>query len=298
MGEILDQLQSSGISAKSLKNAEKYINEIGFFKLVKGYRKPFGTGTDIEDLFRLYSFDKALKELLLKFLCTIEVAVKAQLSKFMTKQFGFAPRQYLNSKFYQDIKSPKGIYEFSKCKEKIKRTIEKNRNHRCLRHYSINNMPLPFSALAEVLSFGDINSLYTHMLPLYQSQISKYWGVSHKFLKSALDVMRMFRNACAHNEVIYDYKTMGFNLRAREISEIYNHFNIKSNNGKYETGTDNLLAIFFIFKTMLLKERFNEFIAQYKSIIKDLHRMKNPDALDRITKILSIPNNIDELLGL
>ena len=188
------------------------------------------------------------------------------------------------SRYYRDV----GSHKFAKCKEKILNTIKKNDRHRCLKYFHTNNLPIPFWALSTVLSFGDITSLYTHLLPIYQSQISKYWGVSHTFLKSALDVMRMFRNACAHNEVIYDYKTMGFNLRAKEISDLYEMFNIKN-------GTNNLFAVILILKKLLLKENFKEFLDQYNSIIKDLSKMKNKKSLNKIFTILSVPANINRL---
>ena len=130
----------------------------------------------------------------------------------------------------------------------------------------------------------------------YQSQIAKYWNMSHKFLGSALDIMRMFRNACAHNEIVYNYKTVGFHLRAKEITHLYTHFNIPfiKEKNKFEKGTNDLLALAFIFKTMLPKNQFKEFIDQYKSILNKL----NSRTLARIINTLTVPKDIETIKSL
>jgi abortive infection bacteriophage resistance protein len=155
-----------------------------------------------------------------------------------------------------------------------------------------------------VLSFGDINSLLSHMKVGYQTQIARYWGKDYKFLISAMSIIRMFRNACAHNETIYNFKTFGYRLNSNSIQEFLNYFNItdRDKNNHYKSGTNDLLALFFIFKIMLPKKQFKEFIEQYLSIFNNL-LMKgtskvNDISIKNIIKEINIYTNIKDLTKL
>jgi len=304
--QLIFQLRKQGLIIDSDKRAEKLFNEIGYHKLILGYRKPFVAecvpkeylpNVGIDDICFLYRFDKELKELLLKNICAIEVTFKTQFSNFVSSVFGLGLENYLDVQFYQDIKTRSGVLRFAKCRENIIKALQKNTRHRCLKHFDVAVDSIPFWTLSTVLSFGDMTSLYSHLLPKYQSQIAKYWRINYVFLKSALDILRMYRNACAHNEVVFDFKTMGFNLKTKQIRKLYKMFNISSTEEKYENGTDNLLAVIFIFKVMLPKEDFKVFMEQYNSILKELKKIKNENALAKILEILNVPKDVDKLVA-
>ena len=111
--------------------------------------------------------------------------------------------------------------------------------------------------------------------------------------------MRMFRNVCAHNEVVYNYKLVGYHLRAIEVSSLFAHYKIPFNKKKgiFERNTNNLFALIVIFKTMLPKNQFNEFIDQYTSSLKIINTM-NPIILKKIQQMIGVPENYRDLKGL
>jgi len=305
--ELINKLKSDGLEIPSPTNAEAYLNEVGYYKLINGYKYPFqdknkvyNNGTTIDDIYRLYTFDRNLKSLLLKYLFIIECTIKVQMSETISQQMGLGHKQYLKTKYYRDCGSENEI-KYVSCKKHIERKIEKEikEENRNIEKYKGNEEGIPFWALANILSLGDINSLWSHMKYEYQSRIASFWGFKHPFLNSALGVLRMFRNVCAHNETVYNYKARAYKLESAPIKEILDKFHIKENDkgGNYTSGTNDLFAIFIIFKKMLGHSYFNEFIDQYLSIYNNnLTKSKiNHASMQKIITELRLPINIIEL---
>lgn len=302
--EQIELLSSKGLRIPSPKSAKQYLTNIGYYKLINGYKKPFIVKQNgitrfideasINDLYHLYFFDKNLRELLLRNLNSIEISIKSKMIDYITKNFGVTENDYLNPCFYKsNSKKP-----FIDIQSGILNTIQKQKGKQSsIRHYAKNYGYYPFWCVANVLTFGELCHLYSVMKQPDQYEISKNFKVKAEWLESAMIIMQLFRNACAHNEIIYCFKTFAFHLNQSEWSDLYSTFNIKINptTGKYESGTNDLLCIFFIFKLILDQGDFNTFISQYKSIQENLKKKVTPQVYKRIESIIGIPNSFDKL---
>ncbi|MBR4419054.1 MAG: Abi family protein [Clostridia bacterium] len=306
--ERLKNLKDLGLKIDSIKNAKTYINEIGYHKLFNCYKRPFWNneqnkfkeGVTIGDLYQLYVLDSSLKSLLLNSALTLEVAVKVQMAEVFSEYMGLDVNDYLDDKYFRDIKKNDKIIKYSDFKESIYKVLERNQTQRFIKYYKTKYNQIPFWALSYILSFGEINALLKHLKVGYTIHVSKFWNQNHKFLISALGIVRMFRNACAHNEPVYSFKTIGYRLNSESIKDYLEYFNIDEldNNNHFTKGTNDLLAIFFIFKIMLPKNKFKEFVDQYFSIVKNFEKKVKSEFSSDIIARLNVPNNIRDLVGM
>lgn len=88
-----------------------------------------------------------------------------------------------------------------------------------------------------------------------------------------LQVLTLFRNACAHDERLYNLKAMNRNRRPNNILSMPIHasLNIPKNGGNnYMSGVNDLFAVAIIFKTMLTKEAFDEFFNALDELMNKL----------------------------
>jgi abortive infection bacteriophage resistance protein len=283
----------------------KYLSDIGYYKLINGYKKPFIEksqngcnkfidSTSITDLYYLYCFDKGLRELLLRYLNSVEVSIKAKMAEHMSKNFGIKENDYLNPNNYKTNQHKPFIDIQTKVLSAIKEQVDKQN---AIRHYSKNYGYFPFWVVSNILTFGHICHLYSKMKQPDQYCISKNFNVKAEWLESAMIVMQLFRNACAHNEIVYSFKTVAYSLNQNEWNDLYKTFNISKDpkTGKYEKGVNDLLAIFFIFKLVLDKAEFLTFISQFESIRNKLKSKVNAKVYERIVELMAIPNDIEKV---
>lgn len=286
--EQIEHLESKGLIIPSKKMAKKYLTDIGYYKLINGYRGPFmgiirdNSGiqkkkycenTSIDDLYHLYEFDQGIKELIFSFISKIEVMVKARMSDIISSTFGIKESEYLiQSNFKSD--SAKEKSEFLEIHTEILGAINKQKDkHSAISWYSKNYGYYPFWVVSNILTLGTISLLYSKMKQPDQYAISKTFNLRAKTFESVLMIMQLFRNACAHNEIIFNYKTR-CSLSHDYIENIYKAYKINKNpkTGRYMHGENDVFAIIIIFKLLLTEGIYNEFIARFKSLLLKLKK--------------------------
>ena len=309
--EQIKALKQKGLTIPDDKVARKYLLDIGHYKLVNGYRDPFLArqkvfsgvktyvkGASIDDLYNLYQFDKELRELLLKYLTMLEVSVKAKMIDLISRKFGKNESDYLNPVHYKKEASRK---TFAEVKTWILDAIDENvKKQGALKFYKENYGFCPFWVVIHILSFGVITRLFSKLKPADQYIVSREYCVKEDFLESSLIIMSMFRNVCAHNDVLYRYQTSNFFLRQKDIRYIYEAFDIPTfkSTGKYKQGTNDLFAIIIIFKLLLSEEIFREFMGTFQEIMAKLRNKVSSGMFENIFELTNLPNNYAEIIDI
>lgn len=157
----------------------------------------FAPGTSFIVVKQRYEFDRSLRIILMNAIERIEVAVlRTQLVESHTLMYG--PFGYAMHKNYD----PKFLYSrfanlISEIQDDERRSHEEFINRYRAKYSS--EMYLPFWMVAELMSFGQIFTLYNNSEMKIKKAISGTYGLFPVILDSWLHTLNYVRNACAHH---------------------------------------------------------------------------------------------------
>ena len=157
----------------------------------------FKEGTSFVYIKHLYEFDRQLRLLLLDAVERIEIAVlRTQLVEFHTLTygpFGYVSLNSYNPNFPKD-KFRKLLSEISQDES---RSYEEFVNRYRSKYTSEKH--LPFWMAVEVMSFGQLFTVYRNTDPKVKRKIANLFGIYPPVLDSWLHTFNYIRNACAHH---------------------------------------------------------------------------------------------------
>ena len=300
LDEQVDILKSKGLSINNPDEVKDILFRENYF-FINGYRHLFYTdnrkfinGTRFSELYSAFLFDRSLRNIIFKNLLIVENNIKSIISYELSKKYGYVEKEYLNPKnFNPDFKETRRVEDvLNKINRQIRVNVDK---HSATLHYKTKYKYVPLWILVKVLSFGLINELYGILKPEDKETISSYYGISQEDLKVYLQLLSNYRNLCAHEDMVYDHKT----VVSIDDTKYHKELNIEVNEeGEYVKGKNDLFAIVIIFKRMLQGPRFNEFIRELNRILETFD--KNVDIID-VSKLLDkmgFPSNYNEIVDL
>ena len=143
--EQLEIMKSKGMTINDEAFAKKVLLRENYFFL-NGYRHPFMKassdkhflqGTTFEEMYSLFLFDRAIRNVFLKNLLIIENNLKSIFSYQLSKKYGYKEKDYLRVKnFTSDRSKQRQINDLIK---KMKRQIRSNSHqHTATAHYAQN----------------------------------------------------------------------------------------------------------------------------------------------------------------
>ena len=209
----LDKLQNEKkLVITNHEKALQVLKDIGYFSLIGGYKSPFinpmtriyENQTSFEDIYALFQFDQALRELIFKYLCQIEQKMRQLISYNFCKVHGEQQAKYLDAANYHNI--PQNMPSLNKLLDILKYQATKNKEHPYILHQRTVYNNVPLWVLINTLTYGQISYFYT-LLPFdIKSNISKEFpSVKEHVLEKYLKILTLFRNVCAHNERLYSF---------------------------------------------------------------------------------------------
>ena len=102
--ELIAILEEKGLSFSQKQRAKRLLNENNYYCITayknlfyKKNERVYREGVDFEDLYEVYSFDKALKTTILKHLLFIEQKIKTALSNQISIKYGVDEKKYLRT---------------------------------------------------------------------------------------------------------------------------------------------------------------------------------------------------------
>lgn len=159
----------------------------------------------------------------------------------------------------------------SNLQHEVARQLSKNNS--MISHYMLDYGYVPLWVLVNTLTIGTISVFYSHLKQQDQNNIGRFFSLKPDELKTILQVLTLYRNACAHDERLYNLKSMNRNMRPNNIKALPIHVDLgipKNAGNNYMAGVNDLFAIVLIFKTMLSKESFRIFYGLLDTLIQDL----------------------------
>lgn len=279
---------------KDILLRENYFFISGYRYLFYNENRKFIQGTTFEELYAAFLFDRNLRNVLFKNLLVVENNIKSIISYVLSKKYGYKEKDYLDPKnFTQDIKESRRVEDvLNKMKRQIRINGEK---HTATFHYMTKYKYVPLWILVKVISFGLINELFGILKEEDKEEIARLYNIDKDTLKVYIQLLSNYRNLCAHEDMVYDHRTQTF------INDTIYHekMNIELDEfGVYKNGKNDLFAIVIIFKQMLQKERFKEFIKEINAAFDIFSNSVNTITVEKLMERMGFPENYNEIIDL
>ncbi len=297
LDEQIDILRNKGLiindeeSTKAILLRENYFFINGYRNILYTEDRKFIKGTTFEELYSVFLFDRSFRNILFKNLLIIENNIKSIISYQLSKKYGYKEADYLKpSNFNQDFKDNRRVIDVI---NKMKRQIRVNGDkHTATMHYISKYGYIPLWILVKVLSFGLINELYGILKEEDKREIADIYNLDPETLKIYLSMLANYRNLCAHEDIVYEHKTQ-VAIPDTKYHELLN-IPIIEEESKY--GKRDIFAIVIIFKIMLSKSKFDDFMDEVNGVIEVFNKNVGIINKDMLLERMGFPSNYEEII--
>lgn len=229
--EQVELLRSRGMGFRDEDEAKRILWQESYYSVVNGYKDLFidqerskeagedryKPGTVFEDLYKLFLFDRALRE------ASFQTIVECEASMRNAAVYAFCDRyreedSYLNRNHYCGAESFRDPDHYENELDNLMGHFESSREGKNRRPYVVHYLDkyghVPLWVLVNTLTFGNVSHFYSILPRSIQDEackiISKTQRVkrlSRKRLGNAFSALVEFRNICAHDERLYCART-------------------------------------------------------------------------------------------
>ena len=199
----LKKLESRNCFVADSVFAESVLERINYYRLT-AYFLPFrqkdGTyieGTSFHRVYRIYEFDRKMRQILFSIIEQIEIYLRTQFSYYHGHKYG--PDGYMNANNYNNK------HDHAKFVNLINAEINHSKKILFVKHHIQNyNGRFPIWVITELFPFGMLSYFYADMqLSDKKSLASALYGTTPKNLDSWLRCCTDLRNICAHYGRLY-----------------------------------------------------------------------------------------------
>ena len=299
--EQVDILKERGLVIKDEEAVKKILLKENYF-FINGYRHMFikqkGSdtfidGTTFDELYATFNFDRRIRNIFFKNLLIVENNIKSIISYQLSKKYGYREKDYLNvDNFNQDPLRRRQVNDvISKMKRQIRVNGEK---HTATMHYINKYGYIPMWILVKVLSFGIVSELYAILKYEDQKDIADIYGIDPQTLILFLSIVANFRNLCAHEEILYDYRTQ----KSIPDFSIHQELNIEKDEDGYKYGKNDLYALIIMLKTLLNDNEFRNMMYEIGYEIEVLDNKVSIIPIESILSKIGFPKNWKDIVNL
>ena len=221
-------LNSRGVATDG--DTTEILSREGYYSVVNGYRDlyldreatakagedVFDEGTTFKDIYRLFLFDRALRQTLFKYFAIAEATLKTMCAYSFMEAHQDEKEPYLDKSNYDDAQ-PKFVgWLIEDFESALGRNPKKRPKPKAyMEHYRQNHDEVPLWVLLRYMTLGQTFKFYCYQNESMRNRIAKGFAelheqsygrkitVSPKRLKKAYDHIKDFRNICAHEERLY-----------------------------------------------------------------------------------------------
>ncbi|MBQ1496232.1 MAG: Abi family protein [Bacilli bacterium] len=279
---------------KDILLRENYFFISGYRYLFYNENRKFIQGTTFEELYAAFLFDRNLRNVLFKNLLVVENNIKSIISYQLSKKYGYKEKDYLDPKnFTQDIKESRRVEDvLNKMRRQIRINGEK---HTATFHYMTKYKYVPLWILVKVISFGLINELFGILKEEDKEEIARLYNIDKDTLKVYIQLLSNYRNLCAHEDMVYDHRTQTF------INDTIYHEKLNLKKDEYDVytnGKNDLFAIVIIFKQMLQKERFKDFMKEINAAFDIFDNSVDIITVEKLKERMGFPENYMSIINM
>lgn len=191
--------------------AKKILKKVNYYRL-SGYgiglkkfhnKEHYQDFVSIEHLFNLYCFDSQFKNNLMRTIEQIEVEFRTQIAYHLSMKYGSCALLQEDHFICKTNKEGKTIYSI--LHENLNKEISRQKNKPFVKHHLRKyDGKFPVWVSVELMSFGNLSSLFSILKDEDQKAISNYYNTDPKYLKNWILCLVEVRNICAHYTRLYN----------------------------------------------------------------------------------------------
>ncbi len=281
------------------KKAKQIIQREGYYKLINGYKELFLSekkpnekylpGTTVGEIYALYSFDRELREIFLRYILHVETNIKSLISYRISENYGH--ENFLRySNFNTAMKD--ADRQISAVLADIQRQISSNTSDPCIKHYLQNYGYIPMWVLNNILTFGTISKFYSIMKTEDRQSISRVFKILDNYLENFLYYLSIVRNFSAHGNRLYCLRT----TKPLTNTPIHKNLSIETYQSEYLNGKRDLFASVIALRYLISVNEFNRLIAELSDVINRLSRRLNVIEINKVLSSMGFPPSWKDIL--
>ena len=300
---------NNGAKMKRILEKENYYNVINGYKYLfidktyLGSSEMYKVGTTFEEVFTLFTFDRDLRGIILKYALVLEQNFKSIISYCFSEKYG--ADKYLKMSSFNDLKqtgaTPKKLMkrnkEISGLIAKLQSDIAFSSDKKeYIMHYLHEYGFVPLWVLFNAVTLGSVSKFYNLIKDSEKVKIARQLKVSKDSLQQYIKVLSVIRNICAHDERLYDIKLKnGYELPDMSYHSL---LSIPKTTGKFDFGKNDLYTVVLIYKELLPKKEFRQFFTILKRNIDKLDNNLNVISSTDVLGEMGFPTNWEEIVDL
>lgn len=252
--------------------AKKALQHEGYYNLINGYSKLFlasiipnekyKSGTTMEEIFALYDFDRKLRNIMFKYILSVETNIKSLTAYYFPQKYGHDNYMLYNN---FDTQKKDADQNITAVIADFQKQIASRAKDPSISHYLKKYGYVPLWVLNNILTLGQISKFYSILKQPDRQQISKTFNILDNQLESILFYLSSVRNFCAHGNRLYCFRTK------RPLTDFDAHIKLnipKTDGREYDYGKRDLFACMLALKYVLPK-------SEYMKLIKEIYRLFN-----------------------
>lgn len=254
------------------KTAKKILEEISYYSLITGYKnlflhpasKKYKYGVTFDEIVAFYHFDEQLRNLFFKYILQVERHLKSLISYYFCDRYGESQSEYLNPDHFDYARHPKQV---TRLINSLHKTISLPSSYRYISHHAKKYHNVPLWVVTNAMTMGQISAFYQYMTNDLQVKVSKaYPNCTEKQLHQFITVIAKYRNVCAHNERLYNFKTTDMIPDTR----LHAKLSIPQKKNLYLYGKNDLFAVVISLRYLIRADEFNTFKKSLSQLIKQV----------------------------
>lgn len=306
--EQIDLLKNRNVSFKNEELAKNILLNSNYYNIVNGYKDLFlddknkslyKCGTQFEEIYALYEFDRQLRNIFLEFILKIENSLRSLIAYEFSKTYG--NDNYLKLENFETFtgltvkpeRKQKQLKFIQSLIGNINKDIANNMDKKYVSHYLTEFGFIPLWVLVNILSFGEICNFYRLMKQKQRIEISKSFGIAEYDLTSLLNILCKTRNLCAHDERLFNYEFETYT--GINDTKYHSMLNLQKNNNRYLVGKNDLFAVVIALKLLLSSEEYDRFHHKLFSRIMSIQSKLSTISLAEVLSAMNFPNNWHDL---
>ena len=294
--EQIEILRSRGLLIENELETIKILRNENYYNIINGYKDLFLESGEVEkykenskfnELYALYKFDREIRNIFLKKILIFENNIKSVIAYNFSKNYGHVDNIKLSN--FDDER--KNIKQISKLIADIHGDIARQLGRdKSLTHYLETHGYIPLWVLVKIFTLGRVSKFYTLLKEKDRREISieitKGFEVLEKDLKGYLKLISIFRNLCAHEERMYNFKSKNNANSPINIPKtvIHNRLNILGNR-------NGLFDLLICLKLLLEKEEFEKLFIKLEKSITNLEKELTSIDIKDVLKVMLFPDN-------